>query len=348
MAKSRGVRGRCASVTRRVFVGGTAAAAASTFLIPRYGRGADPEFVLKCATVAPAGTPWAKQLRGIKKRIQDASGGRIKVKAYLGGGLGDEISTAEATKRGRIQLFGGTAGALASAVPELDAVELPYLFPNHTKADHVLDNAIRGDLEAILWDRGYKLIFLTENGWRSIGSNFGFVRGPADLKGKKMRSQESDVHVNTWRAMGASPVPMAVTEVLSALQTGVVSGFDNTPLFAFAASWYQGITHFTLTRHIYQPGIVVLSRKFYESLPKDLQTIVEGDMAADSKEGRSGVRAIAPMLVQNFENAGIKVHRLSASERSSFAAATEKVHGQFAKKTSRSGKALLKKIKAAL
>jgi TRAP-type C4-dicarboxylate transport system substrate-binding protein len=347
MAESRGVRGRRATVTRRAFVGGTAAAA-STFLVPRFGRGAEPQYVLKAATVAPAGTPWAKQLGQVKKRVQEASGGRIKFKAYLGGALGDEISTAEATKRGHIQLFGGTAGALASAVPELDAIELPYLFPNHTKADQVLDNAIRSDLEALLWDRGYKLIFLTENGWRSIGTNYGFVHGPADLKGKKMRSQESDVHVNTWRALGASPVPMAVTEVLSALQTGVVSGFDNTPLFAFAASWYQGITHFTLTRHIYQPGIVVLSRKFYESLPKDLKTIVEGDMAADSKEGRSGVRAIAPMLVQNFVNAGINVHQLTASERSSFAAATRKVHGQFERKTSRAGKALLRKIKAAL
>lgn len=329
---------------RRGFVAG----AAGTFLIPRFARGHEAEFVMKVASVAPAGTPWASHMKRLKKRIQDESGGRIKVKTYLGGALGDEIATAESTKRGSIQVFGGTAAALASAVPELAVVELPYLFDSVKQADHVLDHVIRADLEKLLWDRGYKLGFYSENGWRSVGSKFGFVKSPSDLAGKKMRSMESDVHLDTWRAMGASPVPIAVTEVLSALQTGVVDGFDNTPLFTFAASWYQGITHFTLTRHSYQPGLVVYSRKWWEKLPKDLQEIVLGDPAAEAKRGRKGVRAIRSMLVKNFTNAGIQVAELSASERAAFKKATHKVHDAFARRTGSRGKKMLQKIRAAI
>jgi TRAP-type C4-dicarboxylate transport system substrate-binding protein len=107
--------------SRRLFVQGTTAAAMSTFFIGT-ARAEDAEFTMKVATVAPPGTPWSKQLKKIKKAIKEGSGGRIKVKTYLGGALGDEIATAEATKRGTIQCFGGSAGALASAVPELAVI----------------------------------------------------------------------------------------------------------------------------------------------------------------------------------------------------------------------------------
>ena len=333
------------STTRRRFVQGTTAAAIAPFFIGR-ARADEPEFVMKVATAAPPGTPWASQLKKLKSHIKDASGGRIKVKTYLGGGLGDEISTAEATKRGSIQVFGGSAGALASAVPELNVLELPYLFADEKAADKVLDEVIREDLDALLWERGYKLWFFSENGYRSIGSTFP-IKSPADLAGKKMRSQESTGHLETWRAFGASPVPIAVTEVLSSLQTGVVDGFDNTPLFAFAASWQQAISHFTLTKHIYQPGVIVISRKFWETLPAELQTLVLGDPADLAKKGRRGVRAIGPMLEQNFTDSGIELVKLDAGERAAFASKSEQVDDWFRKDTSSVGKAMLDKIKAA-
>ena len=225
-------------------------------------------------------------------------------------------------------------------------LELPYLFADEKAADKVLDEVIREDLDALLWERGYKLWFFSENGYRSIGSTFP-IKSPADLAGKKMRSQESTGHLETWRAFGASPVPIAVTEVLSSLQTGVVDGFDNTPLFAFAASWQQAISHFTLTKHIYQPGVIVISRKFWETLPAELQTLVLGDPADLAKKGRRGVRAIGPMLEQNFTDSGIELVKLDAGERAAFASKSEQVHDWFRKDTSSVGKAMLDKIKAA-
>jgi TRAP-type C4-dicarboxylate transport system substrate-binding protein len=174
------------------------------------------------------------------------------------------------------------------------------------------------------------------------------IKSPGDLTGKKMRSQESDVHLDTWRAFGASPVPIAVTEVLPSLQTGVVDGFDNTPLFTFAASWHQGITHFSLTNHIYQPGIIVLSKSWFDTLPADLQTLVKGDHLALAKAGRRGVRAIKAMLLRNFTDAGITLVELSDGERAAFKAKAPDVWAKFEAATSAEGKALLAKIKAAI
>lgn len=305
------------------------------------------QFRVKLATVAPRGTPWSKQLSGLKKRLKADSCGQFKVKAYLGGALGGEIETLERCKRGTIQIWGGTAGALSSKIPEFGCFELPYLFPNLKAADKVIDS-LRMEIEGLLWKNDLKLLFMSENGRRSIGAKFGFIKSPDDLKGKKMRSQQSDVHINTWRAFGASPVPIPVTEVLTSLQTGAVDGFDNTELFTFAGSWYQAITHFTLTRHSYQPGFVVVSRKFWEDLPKNMQEILLGDPQAEADKGRRDIRRLEPALIQNFENAGIAVHESTDAERKAFAAATRKTHEMFRKKHKGSGAKLLKAIESKL
>lgn len=332
------------SPTRRRFVKGAATTAAiAPFFIGRNAKAAD--FTLKFATVAPNGTTWANTAKKFKRHVEKASNDAIDVKTYLGGGLGGEIETAEACKRGAIQGWGGSMGALASAVPEVEAFELPYLFKSTKNAHKVLD-AVRQEVHDLLWDRGYKLAFFSQNGFRSIGSTTP-IRSLGDLKGKKMRSLQNDVHLDTWKAMGASPVPMSVTEVLSSMQTGVIDGYDNTELFAFAAAWYVATKSFTLTRHIYQPAAIVFSRKWFESLPKDLQDLLSGDAETLLKmEKRSfrSVDAMGPQLVQNFRDAGIEVIEPGSGELDAFKKATKGVDQKFKKRTSKAGKSLLKAI----
>ncbi len=358
-----------ASPSRRRFCLG---AAIAPFFIHGTAKAA-AEFTMKIATAAPDDTPWARQMKGLKDLMWAGSRERLKVKPFLGAALGDEVHTVNEVKRGAIQCYGGSVSALASAVPEVAGIELPYIFGSEKKADKVIDEVIWGDLDALLWSRGFKLFFFSENGFRSIGSTFE-INSVADLKGKKMRSQDAQEHLDLWSAWGASPVPVSVTEVLPALQTGLVEGFDNTALFSFAASWHQGISHYTVTEHIYQPGIVVLSRKWFETLPPEIQELFTGKLPAPapgadgkqpkgspdadsdgfitqaelSKAGRKGVRAIKGQLLGNFETAGIKVKKLDASAKAGFAGAAAIVHAKFGMRASAEGKALLKKITDAL
>ncbi len=335
--------------SRRRFVKGTAASAAiAPFFIGRPAKAGDAEFTLKFASVAPAGTTWANTAKKFKKYVKENTEGRVKVKTYLGGGLGGEIETAEATKRGSIAGWGGSMGALSSAVPEIECFELPYLFKDSKQALKVL-KAVRQQTHDLLWDRGYKLAFFSQNGFRSIGSSKPILT-VKDLKGLKMRSQQTKVHLDLWKAFGASPIPMAVTEVLSSMQTGVIDGYDNTELFAFAAAWYVATTHFTRTQHIYQPAAIVYSKKWFQSLPKELQEVLSGDSEEVLKmEKRSfrSVDAMGPQLVQNFRDAGIEVHELDDATRNKFKAATSGVKGKFKSRTTKAGKDLLKAIEKA-
>ena len=121
-----------------------AALLASSFLFltvaPAFAGGA--EFSIKLATVAPDNTPWSELLKRYKKRVETKAGKeRIEVKLFLGGMLGDENETVTKCKRGQIQAVGASTGAMATAVPELNVVELPFLFRNASEADAVIDEA---------------------------------------------------------------------------------------------------------------------------------------------------------------------------------------------------------------
>ncbi len=180
--------------TRRSFVVGSAAAVTTFFIGRPKAHAEDAEITLKFATVAPPGTPWSAHTDRLKKRVKEGTEGRVKIKVYLGGALGDEDATASRCRKGGIAGWAGTTAALASICPDLATLELPYLFPDLATADDILDNKIYTDVDTLLAKAGFKLLFFSENGHRSIGTNFGFVKGTGDLKGKKMRSQKHDVH----------------------------------------------------------------------------------------------------------------------------------------------------------
>ena len=307
---------------------------------------AAPEFVIKLATVAPAGTPWANHMNDIKKRIEKASGGRVKMKIFLGSSLGGEVETIRALRRGRIQAWGGSTAAVAEGarIPQLQLMELPFLFASLGEADHVLDTIVADDFIKILADKGFTFGMWHENGWRNFATKSKPVLKVADIAGVKMRSQESPVHLAMYKALGAQAESIPVPEVLGALKTGMVDGFDNTPLFSSATGWYEGVKHYTISQHIYQPAVILYNKKFLDGMPEDLRKIVLGDPRAEGIKGRHSVRSMRGDLLNIFRSNGIKVHELTDAQRKPFADATRKVHREFA---GRIGKGLLNKVYAA-
>ncbi len=316
--------------TRRAFIAGSAAAASALLLGPRNARAGKAKLTLKFATVAPPGTPWAKHVKRIKDRVEGATYGNVSVAPYLGGALGTGNATFESCRRGNIHIWAGATSSAANTLPELSTLELPFLIPSFAAADELLDVHLKSLIEAKLRKANLKLLFFSEQGYRSIGTNFGFVRGVSDLVDKKPRSEYGDVHLETWRALGASPVPVPVTEALTALQAGVVDGYASTPVFAVAASWHQAITHFTHTRHTYQPALAVMNLDVWNSLRKDVQIAIVGDPQREARFIRRRVRAATTFQLSKFKDSGVALHVSTASERAALRTATAPVHKKFA------------------
>ena len=310
-----------------------------------YAEGKKNEFLYKGATVAPPNTPWEALLKKYKKDVRKASKKRIKAKVYVGGTKGDEQSIVRQIAKGTLQFGGVSMGAMAIMVPELDIFELPYLLNSYEEVDRVLD-VVRPQVEALLAAKGFKLIMYSENGFRSFGTKRA-VNVPADLKGVRMRAQPSPSHLAMYEAFGANAKSISVAEVLPALNTGAVDGFDNTPLFTQAASWHQAITHYTVTKHIYQPALLVVNLKFFNSLPPELQSVlIPSDKTLEAR-GRKGIRALEPLLLKNLSAQKITVTELSKEQLSAFETASRPAWKKRLSKATPAGQKLFDAIIAA-
>lgn len=305
---------------------------------------AEEPLVVKMGTVAPEGTPWAKQVKKVRNYIKEKSGGKIKVKVYTGFAKGGEKSIVRRCVQGSLHMCGVTVGALATVVNDLALLELPYLFKDSAQADRILDGPALALIKKILESKGLVFYGWSENGWRGFGTKDKEIRTPKDLIGLKMRAQESKVHVLTYKALGALPVPIALPEVVGALQTGVVDGYDNTPLYLFAASWYEHTKFYTRSDHIYQPAAIVYNKAFLDGVTAEQKTILMGNAQEVADYGRKLIRKIDGPLIDNIKSAGIKVITLTDAQKAAFKKATLPVHNKIRKRLTKDGKKLLKLI----
>jgi len=323
---------------------------ASSLLFASPAPAEEPEFVLEMGTVVPAGSPWALQLKRLKKYVEAETGGRVKVKLRLGGS--NERSLARRAQMGSKQGFAGSVGGLSSIVREVNVLEAPYVFNTVEEADKALDDPeVLKQVRAILEKQ--KLVFglWGENGFRSYFSRRP-IRSPEDMKGIRYRSQEAIAHVEAYKAIGASPVTIDVANTMTSLQTGVVDGFDNTPLFAMATTWYQGLKdderNLILSKHSYQPGIVVYSKKWFDTLPPDIQKVLTSVPYELTTWGREQVRKMEPVLLKNLVRYGYEIHDPSKAELQKFKDAEKGVPEAVAKQVGPAGQKLLKAVRAAM
>jgi tripartite ATP-independent transporter DctP family solute receptor len=306
------------------------------------------DFTMTVATVAPADSPWSALLTLFKESVEKKTGGKVKVKLMLGGALGDENETVTKCSRGQIQAVAASTGALGSKVPELNVVELPFLFRSTEEADQVIDKILTPEFDKIFKERGLVLGLWSENGYRNFGTSDKPIRSPSDLKGKKMRSQESQVHMMMYKAFGAAAVPIPATEVPQALATKNVDGFDQALLYTIAAGWQQSIKYVTMSEHIYQPAAIAFNLAWFNKLPADAQKILIEEGRALQVKGRKAVRKINPDLKEILKGEKITVVELTAEEKKVFEEKSKPVYEEFRKSFGPKASKLLDMIQAEL
>lgn len=304
--------------------------------------------VMTIGTVAPADSPWSALLQQFKGAVEKKTAGKIKVKIMLGGVLGDENEMVTKASRGQIQAVGASTGALATKVPEVNLVELPFIFRSAEEADKVIDKVLTKPYEKFFSDRGLILGFWSENGYRMFASRDKAIAKPDDMKGRKMRAQESAVHLAMYKTLGASAVPIPTTEVPQALATGNVDGFDQALLYMIAAGWHKSVKHVTISEHIYQPAAIVFNKEWFSKLSPAFQKILIEEGRLVQSKGRKAVRAIQPELLGILEYEKIAVKKLTAAEKAVFETATKPVYEDFRKTFGKEASALLDTVLAEL
>ncbi len=293
-------------------------------------------------SASPDGTPWADTTRRIADKVTRLTGNKLRLRAMTGGIGGDEVESARLCVEGKIAMWGGTAGAMGNFVPELDAFELPYLFDDEATVDRVLRGPAVAEVRRILAKRGLVFYESMEIGWRSFAGRKP-LRRAEDFSGLRVRSQPSSLHVEMWRSLGATPKPLTVIDTLEALQSKSVEAFDNSPLYAFATGWVAEVSHYTMSRHSYQPGMALFCKGALDRLSERERAALLVDAREESVRANAAVRELATQVEGQLVQA-VQVVPLSPAERAALRERTRSVHGWYRKHRSADAKALLEAI----
>ncbi len=199
---------------------------------------------------------------------------KIKVDVFPSTQLGNERDMVEGLQLGTIDLVVTSTGPLGGFVPKMFVVDLPFLFRDREHAYKVLDGSIGKELLAAFSAKGIKGLAFWENGFRQITNNVRPIEKPEDLKGIKIRTMENKVHLASFRDFGASPTPMAWSEVYTALQQKTIDGQENPIAIIYHQKIAEVQKYLALTGHFYSPTPLLMSEKVFNGLPKDVQKII--------------------------------------------------------------------------
>jgi C4-dicarboxylate-binding protein DctP len=258
-----------------------AAALATTLLIaatPASAQTAAAPIVIKFSHVVATDTPKGKGAERFKLLAEERTKGLVKVEVYPNSVLYKDKEELEALQLGAVQMLAPSVSKFGPlGAKEFEAFDLPFIFPDKAVLARVTEGPIGASLFRKLEDKGIKGLAYWDNGFKDMTANRP-LREPIDFKGLKMRIQSSKVLEAQMRALNALPQQLAFSEVYQALQTGVVDGTENTPSNIYSQKTHEVQKYLTVSNHGYIGYAVIVNKKFWEGLPPDIRTTLEGAM----------------------------------------------------------------------
>ncbi len=299
--------------------------ASALALLPLHASAQGQPITLKYGHAGGETHTW--QLWGEKfaELVGQRTQGRVKVEIYPGGQLGNERALTESVQLGTLDLA-ATGAALNQWVPEIAVTDLPFLFRSWEHTFAVLDGPIGRELATRMTGKGFRLVGVNVLGFRHMTNSKRPLNTAADARGLKLRVPEVAQWTLMTRALGATPVPITLTEVYLALQQGVADGQENPPSTIRAQKFFEVQKYLSLTGHMMSVTWIVGSPRSLDALPRDVQAaVMEAGREASAYE-RSWVRAEDEKIVEFLKGKGMLVN--TPSDPESFRKATTPVWDQ--------------------
>lgn len=231
------------------------------------------------------------QGQGVAKFIElvDAkSGGKIKIKGFYGGALGNDVQVTSALQGGTIEFTVPQTTTLTGMIKEYEILDFPFLFSTEQQAEKVLDGPVGDKLMAMLPAKGLVGLAYWENGFFNATNSKHPIARVEDFEGLKFRSIQAKITQETIKALGATPVPLAVPELYSALETRTIDGQGTPTAVIFALKLFEVQKYLSLTRHSYGAFIPLVSKKFWDGLSEGDRKILK-DAAIEARAFQRGV-----------------------------------------------------------
>jgi tripartite ATP-independent transporter DctP family solute receptor len=285
------------------------------------------EITLRSADIHPDGYPTVEAVKYMGELLKERTGGRIAVQVFNNRQLGEEKDTIEQTRFGVIDMNRINLAPLNNLVPETGVPALPFVFRSIEHMHTVMDGPIGEEILKSLEPQGLVGLAFYDSGARSFYSVGKPIRGVDDIKGMKIRVQQSDMWLAMMEALGANATPMPFGEVYSALETGVIEGAENNWPSLESSKHYEVAKFYSKTEHSMSPEVLMMSKMSWDKLtPEDQAAVKQAakDSVAKMRELWTAREAQSEKVVRE---AGVEIIDI---DKAPFEAAMTPIYERFA------------------
>jgi len=248
--------------------------------------------------------------------VEKLSGGKMKIRPVGAAALGSDVQMQQALIGGAQEMMVGSTATLVGITKEMALWDSPFLFSNAKEADALLDGPIGEKVKAKLEEKGLVGLVYWENGFRNLTNSAHPVSKMEDLDGIKLRVMQNNVFLESFKTLGANAVPMAFSDLFTALETKAVDGQENPYNTILSSKFYEVQKYLTVTNHVYSPWIVMVSRKYWDTLsPAERDVLMKAGKASRDYE-RKDTRDEATKALADLKAKGMQVNELSMMEAS--------------------------------
>ena len=298
--------------------------------------------VIKFSHVVAVDTPKGKAAEYFKKLAEERTKGRVKVEVYPNSQLYKDGEEMEALQLGSVQMLAPSVAKFGPlGAREFEVFDLPYIFDSFAELHKVTDGPVGKKLFKKLETKSIVGLAFWDNGFKDFSANKA-LRVPGDVKGLKMRIQSSNVLDAEIRALGGLPQKMAFSEVYQGLQTGVVDGTENPPSNFYTQKMHEVQKFLTLTDHGVIEYAVIANKAFWDGLPADIRTTLEGAMKEATKFANDIAKKENDDALEAVRKSGkTEIITLTAAQKAEWKKALVPVHREM---ESRIGKEMIQEV----
>jgi C4-dicarboxylate-binding protein DctP len=303
---------------------------------------AQQPIVIKFSHVVAVDTPKGKGAEYFKKLAEERTKGRVKVEVYPNSQLYKDGEEMEALQLGSVQMLAPSVAKFGPlGAREFEVFDLPYIFDSFADLHKVTDGPVGKKLFKKLETKNITGLAFWDNGFKDFSANRA-LRLPGDVKGLKMRIQSSNVLDAEIRALGGLPQKMAFSEVYQGLQTGVVDGTENPPSNFYTQKMHEVQKYLTLTDHGVIEYAIIVNKPFWDGLPADIRTTLEGAMKDATKFANDIAKKENDDALEGVRKSGkTEVITLTAAQKAEWKKALVPVHREM---ESRIGKEIIQEV----
>jgi C4-dicarboxylate-binding protein DctP len=293
--------------------------------------GVSAQTVIKIGHDQPEKSTHHQAILKWKKAVEARSKGAYEIQSFPAMTLGSGVQMVEQLQAGAIQAVALPSAWIAPIVPDIQVLDLPFLFPSRAVLYKVVDGPVGAEILKPLNKANLQGIAFWESGFKQFTGNFP-IRQPKDYQGHKIRTMPAPVIMEQFKAFGASPVAIDFKELYNALQQKVVDGQENPIATIALMRFFEVQKYLTLSDHGFIAYIFVMNKSFLDSQPADMRKILVEEARAAGRFQRDIIAKSEAGHLETFRKAGVEIIKLSDEQRAMFQKASRRVYDWYAKK----------------